>query len=119
MRGRKPNLPPPSDFGATSRHGNRIFTMNTRLLKIAQQLQCWVREASDRLSPLGTKEMFCHPWRDFMDGVHLPCAERVGMRFPLSRFPAFRFYPHLNACVWNSTDFPTLENPIFNGHKRT
>src|SRR5580698_2946401 len=45
------------------------------LLKIAQQLQCWVRDASRtsawHYSSKGTKEMFCRPWRDFMNGVRL------------------------------------------------
>jgi hypothetical protein len=43
-------------------------------LKIAQQLQCWARDATNRQSPLRTKEMFCRPWRDFMNHVRLPPA---------------------------------------------
>jgi hypothetical protein len=48
-----------------------LTSMDARLSKIAQQLQCWVRDATNHLSPLGTKEIFCRPWRDFTNGVRL------------------------------------------------
>jgi hypothetical protein len=58
----------------TEPHVRVGFTVDKRLLKIAQQLQCWVRDAANHQSPLRTKEMFCRPWRDFMNGVRLPQA---------------------------------------------
>src|SRR5215469_17515152 len=61
-------LPPSRCYDTTSRLDTES---RPGLLKIAQQLQCWVSDATNRQSPLGTKEMFCRPWRDFMNRVRL------------------------------------------------
>ena len=46
-------------------------TSHLGLLKIAQQLQCWVLDATNHWSPSGTKEMFYRSLRGFMNSVRL------------------------------------------------
>jgi hypothetical protein len=118
-------FPPSSDFSATS-PPSRCYGTTCRLdveprlglLKIAQQLQCWVRDNANRQSPLRTKEMFCRPWRDFMNGVRLSPAVNCWAIFENSAMTQ-AIVTEINALLTDINARVTKFNGLFNARNST